>query len=117
MDIAGTARAALEVLTRDGWNQGALTWVKEIGPEYREGSHCIGGAVNMVTYGCDEWNTTAEPVYQEIRKVIEAQYPEFTSARPTRQSIHDILFIATWNNDENTTEADVRLVLEKVAAK
>lgn len=110
MNTAEIARKALEILDRDGWNKGALTWYVRAG--YPVGSHCIGGAVNLAATGMDEWSPIAEPVYEALSKVIQAQYPEF--AKPWHSCINPVM-IATWNNDKNITEQDIRRVLEKLA--
>jgi hypothetical protein len=127
-DIADTARRALEILDRDGWCKRALTWCAlpsalldsmprlssfpDMLGNYPEGSHCIGGAVNLALRGKDRWVLTplGQSVYEAIASAICAQYPEHTPGFPS------VMFIVAWNNRPSTTEGDVRRILEKLAA-
>lgn len=120
--IAETAKKALEILDRDGWNRGMLTWPEgwpaPEGQSYQVGSHCLGGAWNLALDGKVGWVWSSHehyPAYEVIAKLIHEQYPEF---QPTYTWSEDPeYFIATWNNLESTTEADVRGILEKLAAR
>jgi hypothetical protein len=115
MDVAETAKSALEILDEHGWCRGLLTngpyWVDG---RYPEGSHCIGGAWNLAFHGTHEWSCDLT-AYRMLAQVIHDQHPGRGSYHEEDQ-MSVTHFIATWNNDENTAEADVRAILEKLAA-
>lgn len=126
---AQIARDALDILDRDGWAKGALTMVS--GMERYEflagvaGSHCIGGAVNLAMSGDDDWlmDACATEFYDHMLKVIKMLFPgEDENEMPWKlfsQSFDrhaSIGIIAQWNNNPGTTQDDVRVVLEKIAA-
>lgn len=119
-ELSDTARKALQILDRDGWNKGYLTapsW--EYTEALRAGSHCIGGAWNLALYGDDEWleeNFESYESYIRIAEVIVAQHPEYSPKYGFTPDCFPIGLIADWNNDEATTEGDVRAVLGKIAA-
>jgi hypothetical protein len=130
MTDSDTARKALEILDSDGWCKDHLTFpgfyaMTLTGDPFpwRTGSHCIGGAVNIAMHGNEDWQLpgTAD-FYRRLADVIREQYPEFRAPATlmigpeARAGTEDILFIATWNNARETTEADVRRILEKIAA-
>ncbi len=108
MDTAQTARKALEILDRDGWTQGTVARVIAT-TRWRAGSHCIGGAWNLAVHGTARWakNTT---IYAPLVQVLRDQYPGFSS-----ESTWDVGYIGAWNDRPDTTEADVRAILEKLA--
>ena len=80
---------------------------------WRDGSHCIGGAWNIAQHGFEGWSWD-DASYVRLAELIVAQHPEW--ARVYTCADDAIFLIASWNNDEHTTEADVRAILEKLAA-
>jgi hypothetical protein len=127
-DIPTIAREALAILDRDGWNKGAVT-LSELGAglgytngerfhtsytHYPVGSHCIGGAWNLALHGADTWDTRLPELYQPLVDILQAEWPERTIDGYDRNHLSWV--IAYWNNHPRTTEADVRRVLEKLAA-
>lgn len=128
MNIAETARKALEILDLDGWNKGnvARPYVSVV-HGYRANSHCIGGAWNMALSGRPRWLRDMT-VYEPLVQMIREQYPDFylapvrytanTAAMPASVSpaATNVSFISAWNDTMSTTEADVRAILEKLAA-
>ncbi len=117
MNVAETARKALDILDRDGWNKGYLTNPYLDGPGlYREGSHCIGGAWNLALTGTSAtWLLAPEgdAGYELLAQTIQEQHPDLKGQYADWSSIG---IIADWNNHERTTESDVRRILEKLAA-
>jgi hypothetical protein len=126
---AEIAREALNILDRDGWCQGMLTmdfpWVTS---QFRLGSHCLGGAVNLAMYGHDRWYNREAPdsiavdddgyaFYLKVAAKVRELHPDWKSpitAYPVDESPLLIpCLLAFWNND--VTESDVRTVLEKIA--
>lgn len=127
---AQAARAALEILNRDGWCKRALTLHGSFpAAPYREGSHCIGGAVNIAMFGNDMWHGDSsyllsrtgpgDDLYAVLAGKIRELYPELAGdAMPlARYRSQDTALIARWNNHPGISEADVRQVLEKIAAE
>jgi hypothetical protein len=130
MDVADTARRALEIMAAEGWNKGFTTkpeqfdlfcqvyrysddyrnwWVR-----YSTGSHCIGGLWNIASHGTDGWGDLRDMAYmQPLADAISAQYPVWDS-----ESGNDAIgaLVVKWNNAPSITEDDVRSVLEKLAA-
>jgi len=124
MTDSDTARKALEILDSDGWCKDHLTYpgfyaLTRYPAPWQAGSHCIGGAVNIAMHGNEDWQLpgTAD-FYRRLADVIREQYPEFRAPRVTglMPGTEDISFIAQWNNAPETAEADVRRILEKIAA-
>jgi hypothetical protein len=122
------ARDALAILDRDGWNQGMLTW-QFGGEKFRDGSHCVGGAVNLAMHGSDEWaydEREAAPVYTAIADAMEAIDPIAANehdrgyySRVLGTIINSgnnggtVYYLAEWNNYH--TEEQVREALGRVA--
>lgn len=122
---AEIAREALEILDADGWCKGALTMISTPwNPDwdYKAGSHCIGGAVNLAMWQQAGWHVAGDGFYARLANLIREQYPEYVSTHSLvlsfrdAPSLKDIAFIADWNNAPERTEADVRRILEKMAA-
>jgi hypothetical protein len=109
------ARDALDLLDRDGWCKWAATMHEQgIGcRQYRKGAHCLGGALSMA-YGAtaDMW-TCPQAVYQRVADLIGEQYPEW---QEWKAGFPVVCTITAFNDHEDTTEADVRRILEKLAA-
>jgi hypothetical protein len=112
MDAAETAREALRVLDRDGWCKGSLSYNSSPpGGVYPGGSHCLGGAWNIADHGTVLWDTSCPGTYEPVADVIRAQYPQYSS------DVSEAPCLIMWMNDADpTTEADVRAILEKLAA-
>jgi len=116
MNAAEIARKALYILDRDGWCKHSLTWCAPCatvyGGNYPEGSHCIAGAWNLAAHGNDRWADD----YQPLHEVITAQYPDFRVENDGWLKLDTPQgHIAMWNNRDETTEQDVRAILEKLA--
>ena len=111
MNAAETARKALEILSRDGWCKGTTTYpcLTHIPVQpYRTGSHCIEGAWCMAATGNADMNVPVE-VMMPLIEMIREQYPEIWN------SVEECLREVTLFNDlPQTTEADVRAILEKI---
>lgn len=108
METAEIAREALAVLDRDGWAKSYLT-----SPSTQE--HCIAGAWNLAHHKTSMW--AADIGYlSPLADAIKAQYPEYAPVRILNDKSSLAYFIAKWNNRAETSEADVRQVLEKLAA-
>lgn len=130
METAEIARKALAILDEHGWCKFALTDMA--------GRHCLGGAWNLAHHGYCDWNVgnprwyyeqplvIDESAHQPLADAICALYPEFSSLLSmsrlreiaiTRGEVTPAAWlIADWNNHPDTTEDDVRAVLEKLAA-
>lgn len=115
MNVAETARKALEILDRDGWCKFAVTWTsfqKQMYPghHYPEGSHCLSGlwgeAVGIENAGNRE-------LYEPLAAVVREQYPEYI---PGIDPNWPLTIIPAMNDALGITEADVRAILEKVIA-
>jgi hypothetical protein len=118
MNHAEIAQGALDILDRDGWCKFSLTYRSLFNavPDFpRDGSHCIGGAVNLAMTGQDNWVLDSD-FYGVLAGVIREQYPDHRLPEYAPADVLDVWFIAEWNNNPGTTEADVRRVLEKIAA-
>ena len=123
MNVAETAKKALEILDSDGWCQGsteiregsiALMNARMSGKDYRIGSHCLAGAWNKaLSRDCGFLGDTTSGVYAPLAKVIREQYPDFTS----HPYGFDSLRVVTFNDLPDTTEADIRAILEKLAVE
>lgn len=130
--VPDIAREALEILDRDGWNKGSLTRLSDEGVPpawlaYKTGSHCIAGAWNLAQHGHEGWDLNGVN-YFPLYDMIKAQWPEYRSVNAERYaemllvvpglriSSFIACFIADWNNAVETTETDVRTILEKLAA-
>jgi hypothetical protein len=122
MEIAEIAQQAADILDAHGWCKGSL--------ENEEGAHCLAGAVNMAKYGDWEWHglylpglgPDSEPEYRALAKVIAEQFPERVwgagddawLAFAAREYPANV--VVRFNNHEDTTEDDIRLVLGKLTA-
>lgn len=100
MSIQDDARAALELLRREGW------W-KEDGSFSAHRGGCLALAANWV-------NPDSEGLETAIADVIREQYPE--RARLLQANPADVHVCVAFNDHPDTTFADVEAVLEKVAA-
>jgi hypothetical protein len=126
MSPSQVARDSLDILSRDGWCKWTTTkWTTAMSPgaiiamthdrkasflSFPEGSHCLGGAMNLVLTGCAEFWCDNALAYDAAASVIMEQYPQRWDGLGSGS-------IITYFNDLNeTTEADVRRILEKVAA-
>lgn len=118
--IAATAREALDILDRDGWNKGALTVITPDGMtyygKYPEGSHCIGGAWNLALTGRSDWAMDHTAAYLPLAAKIADMFPAYGNTETETGSYLVMNFIARWNNDKDTTEEDVRAVLGKLCS-
>ncbi len=116
MNTAETARKALEILDRDGWNQGAVQRGYASGDgRFRAGSHCIGGAWNLALSGQVRWLHDVT-VYEPLLRVIREQYPDFFQYQDFFQYPDFFRNLGVWNDQPSISEADVRAILEKLAA-
>lgn len=99
MDEINGARAALEVLRRDGWCKGKWT--------APTGEHCISGAA--IEAGTSLYQPgphgDCTSFGHALYDVIDEQFPD----RP--------MSVVGFNDHKDTTFADVELVLEKAALK
>lgn len=117
-NIAETARKALEILDRDGWCQGEITWTGILGGrgdilKFKLGSHCLGGVWNLAVTSETTWLSGERAhYYAPLITVLREQYPEHFS---DNDRLWDI--IPRVNDAASTTEADIRVILEKLAAK
>lgn len=115
-NVAATARKALEILDRDGWCKGEITWsgmMTKKGGQFRIGSHCLGGAWNLAVTNETTWlQGEAAHYYAPLIGVLREQYPEHFTGD---ERLWDI--IPRVNDTTSTTEADIRAILEKLAAK
>lgn len=114
MNTAETARKALEILDRDGWCKGTLSWRRP----YRPSSHCLAGTWNMALYG--DWAFPLEMAdhgaeYEPLLAAIREQYPDMEEE--AKEDWHSLGLITWFNDRGRTAEADVRAVLEKLAAE
>jgi len=125
-NVAETARKALEVLDRDGWCKGSPEFSPDQGEfevwtpgfphpvrhsGYRTGSHCLGGVWNIALHGRCSF-TCSDASYEPLIRVILSQYPELDEQEFLAPS-----GVITYLNDRpDITEADVRAILEKLAA-
>jgi hypothetical protein len=125
VSIREIATEALGLLETDGWVKGALG-----GPGER---HCIGGALNLAMYGSEFWpfygseeREKAMPVYARTRAAIMRIDPGADQRVKDCPScvvvgvtdaahVHDTAYIAHWNNHRDTTWAETRDVLCKLA--
>lgn len=121
MSPSQVARDSLDILSRDGW----CKWTTTMRPggviamthdrkasflSFPEGSHCLGGAMNLVLTGCAEYWCDNALAYDAAASVIMEQYPQKWDGLGSGS-------ILTYFNDLNeTTEQDVRAILEKLAA-
>ena len=118
MNIAETARKALEILDRDGWNKGAaiLNFTYPDSP-YRMGSHCVGGAwakalgIEFHTKNTRQLLPLIEMIREQYSRIEELIREEAIFAG------YPIRVITMFNDMDSTTEADVRAILEKLAAR
>jgi hypothetical protein len=111
IDVAETAAKALAILDRDGWNKGATSLSPGSSEPYRVGSHCLGGAWNLAATGRAGWSHDTS-IYLPVTDVILAQYPDLTWL--TRKDPPRMIICL--NDMDQTTEDDVRAILEKLAA-
>jgi hypothetical protein len=123
MSPSQVARDSLEILSRDGWCKWTTTLYPGIlvpltheqkalmqGFPFPVGSHCLGGAMNLALTGCAEFWCENALAYDAAASVIMDQYPQKWDGLGSGS-------ILTYFNDLNeTTEQDVRAILEKLAA-
>lgn len=137
METSEIAVKALEILDQDGWCKGSVSFHSQamdnvhvvvageppLQPQgYREGSHCLAGAWSMAATGNPAiWRNQA--MFEPLVKAILALYPEigdlpwfgvpfeFSTLADVNTSV-----ITYLNDRQETTEDDVRAVLEKLAA-
>jgi hypothetical protein len=102
MDVAATARAALDVLRADGWCKYALV--------DDNGAHCAGGALNMAHHG-DWWWQLSTLHAEPLAALIRAEYPAYDDPGRSACSV-----IAMWNNAPDRTWEQVEAIFEKLAA-
>ena len=118
MNVAETARRALEILDADGWNKGypVKRLSSGLADPYRIGSRCGGGAWARAcgVYLAHECRDYFLPLVTMIRE----QYPEIDDEIGKNPALRDfpISVITSFNDRAATTEADVRAILEKLAA-
>jgi hypothetical protein len=126
---AETARKTLEILDRDGWCKGYVTappdlwwvpssWAPGAYPA-SPGTHCVGGAWNLAHHGTHLWQLTStgyNPFNGHYLTPLVEQLAEQYPDGPWWEHDDHISVIAVWNNHPDITEADVRRVLEKIAA-
>lgn len=117
IDVAETARTALEILEEHGWCRGSVNyrcWIGS-GPRYPVGSHCIGGAWNLAASGTVQFQPEDSGIYDALAGVIQAQYPE-CALRDFPHCNPQICTIMWFNDTRAGSESDVRRILEKLAA-
>jgi hypothetical protein len=117
---AQVAREALGILDRDGWckwmttvRPGAIITAEGALVSFPEGSHCLGGAMNLILTGCAEQWCENAAAYDAAVGVIKEQYPLKWDDLDDLPSVGIITF---FNDLEDTAEEDVRRILEKLAA-
>ena len=126
-----TARQALQWLARDGWCKGStgLTperkqmmlshpdgWGHDAG-QWRIGSHCAGGAVNLaLSGGKSSWWSHADEAYAPFAEVIRRRWPEMTRRVHPRQASPHMSLLMVFNDDMETSYDDVIAMLREVEA-
>lgn len=129
MNVAETARKALAALDKDGWCKGSTKLdnnarIMFMGTEfilgtmdgkYPDGSHCLGGAWNIALHGIHYFLEDPE-LYEPLVQAILAQYPEVRDHWIRVGKEPNSGLILHWNDRKETTEADVRAILEKLAS-
>ena len=118
MNIAETARKALEILDKDGWNKGSTDKNSIYSPSdpYKIGSHCAGGAWGKAL-GIEFHHENTGQLLPLI-EMIREQYPQIEEMiREEGIFPYPIRTITMFNDMDSTTEADVRAILEKLAAR
>jgi hypothetical protein len=93
-----TARQAVAIIEKYGWNQGGWTGV--------DGQICIRGAFNVVAYGIVAMGTSPEE--QEFTEWMAelGVLPDNAAGNPC---------LAGWNDEEDRTEDEVLAYLNKFA--
>lgn len=102
MSAKGLLENGLRILKENGWVKGVYS------DEY--GQHCSMGALAAAVedeYSLTDW-TAAE---QTLEKVICEQYPD--RLRNKNRAGSELCLIASFNDDNKTTFADVETVFEK----
>lgn len=131
METSEIAAKALEILDRDGWCRGTFTQLRSVPPAgmwgdpgdwVHAGPHC-GGGIWSLACGYETW--AAEEFFVPVWEKICELFPEDAAAAKDffKDSLSgDAVFVHTalartvrWN-DHFASEADVRLVFEKLAA-
>ena len=123
---AQIAADALTAMDRDGWCRGATTWtlgrdvyVESETGKYPVGSHCLGGLINIGMWNSPTWCKEEMGLYRMVAGRSGEMYgwelPETMDYWEGDPYWDDTRYIATWN-DSSACEADVRAVLEKIAA-
>jgi hypothetical protein len=110
--VAGVASDALTAIRRNGWFQ----------HQSSGGRHCMLTALGAVAV-----STVRQDTIRALANVIKAEYPDradgWYSKRarstwgPEFRDMYDQCTVIDFNDDENTTMADVERVFEKVAAQ
>ncbi len=137
METSEIAVRALEILDRDGWCRGTFT--RLVGPEvinlatgvsvrrfeeYRAGSHC-GGGIWSLACGFDTWAEEGffVPLWEKICEVFPEQaeraenfFDGVVVGGPQVGFMYTALAKTVRWNDHFASEADVRIVFEKLAA-
>ena len=119
MNIAETARKALEILDKDGWNKGSAdkNFIYSLDDPYKVGSHCAGGAWAKAL-GI-EFHVENTVQLLPLIEMIREQYPLIEEM--IREEVifegYPIRTITMFNDMYSTTEADVRAILEKLTAR
>jgi len=119
MEIAEIAQQAADILDAYGWCKGSL--------EDEDGAHCLAGAVNVAKYGHWDWHglylpglgPDSQPEFRALAEVIVEQFPERfpeSAGGAAWQAEHPANVVVRFNNHEDTTGDDVRMVLGKLAA-
>jgi hypothetical protein len=132
MSPSQVARDSLDILSRDGWCKWTTTkWTTAMSPgaiiamthdrkasflSFPEGSHCLGGAWNVAHHGDPWWVNNVNDLYEPVADVIKAQYPEAAGLQLSAVVLEAPSLIMWLNDAPVITEADVRAILEKLAA-
>lgn len=117
-NVAETARKALDILDQDGWCKGSVNMRPDpisgipTGVRYRLGSHCLAGAWNKAFSGQCNF-LPDENIYTPLIEIIREQYPELDAQNPRTIGAGIIIVM---NDSSSESEADVRAILEKLAA-
>ena len=115
---AEIARIALEILDRDGWCKGSVC-IDYPGASYPLGSHCLGGAWAIAAG--TELHCDNAPLFESLIQVIRDQRPGIDDMIEDvfrgELNLQDIRVITLFNDLIASTEDDVRVILEKIAAQ
>jgi hypothetical protein len=86
------------------------SWIKGDYYNANKTGFCLVGAMAEVLGGIGNAESWSNPGRSFLEDVIEEQFPE-------RVMAHGVVDIPTFNDHEDTTRADIDLVLEKAIAK